>query len=99
MLAVHRTFDRLKLFERSLENSTTASSGCAIFKVGQASMDGHGREMYRKFDGASGDAYVTVLTHDRVQLAYRRAAADTETTVSYLFVASREPADDAVAAY
>ena len=32
-------------------------------------MDGHGREMYRKFDGASGDAYVTVLTHDRVQLA------------------------------
>ena len=25
--------------------------------------------MYRKFDGASGDAYVTVLTHDRVQLA------------------------------
>ena len=69
VLAVHRTFDRLKLFERSLENSTTASSGCAIFKVGQASMDGHGREMYRKFDGASGDAYVTVLTHDRVQLA------------------------------
>ena len=30
-------------------------------------MDGRGREMYRKFDGASGDAYVTVLTHDRVQ--------------------------------
>ena len=33
-------------------------------------MDGRGREMYRKFDGASGDAFVTVLTHDRVQLAY-----------------------------
>jgi hypothetical protein len=32
-------------------------------------MDGRGREMYRKFDGASGDAYVTVLSHDRVQPA------------------------------
>ena len=69
MLAVHRTFDRLELFERSLQKCTTASSGCALFKVGQAGMDGHGREMYRKFDGASGDAFVTVLTHNRVQLA------------------------------
>ena len=25
--------------------------------------------MYRKFDGASGDAFVTLLTHDCVQLA------------------------------
>ena len=32
-------------------------------------MDGRGREMYRKFDGASDDAFVTVLPHDRVQLA------------------------------
>ena len=69
MLAVHITFDCVALFERSLQNSTAASSRCAIFKVEQASMDGHGREMYRKSDGASGDAYVTVLTHDRVQPA------------------------------
>ena len=32
-------------------------------------MDGRGREMYRKFDGATGDAFVTVLSHDRVQPA------------------------------
>ena len=54
---------------RSLQKCTTASSGCALFKVGQASMDGRGREMYRKSDGASADAFVTVLPRDRVQLA------------------------------
>ena len=46
---------------------TTANGRSADFKVGLAGMDGRGREMYRKFDGASGDAYVTVLTHDRMQ--------------------------------
>ena len=69
MLAVHITFDCVELFERGLQICTTTTSGCADFKVGQAGMDGHGREMYRKSDGASGDAFVTVLTHDRVQLA------------------------------
>ena len=68
VFAVHITCDCVELFERSLKNSTAASSRCTIFKVGQAGMDGHGREMYRTSDGASGDAFVTVLTHDRVQL-------------------------------
>ena len=53
VLAVHRTFDHLELFERSLQKCTAASSRCALFEVGQASMDGRGREMYRKIDGAS----------------------------------------------
>ena len=69
MLAVHISFHCIELFERVLQICTTTTSGCVDFKVGQAGMDGRGREMYRKFDGASGDAYVTVLTHDRVQLA------------------------------
>ena len=47
VLAVHRTFDHLELCERSLQICTTASSRCADFKVGQASMDAREREMYR----------------------------------------------------
>ena len=53
VFVVHITFRCDELFERSLQNSTAASSRCAIFKVGQAGMDGRGREMYHKFDGAS----------------------------------------------
>ena len=76
VLAVHISFHCVELFERVLQICTTTTSGCADFKVGQAGMDGRGREMYRKFDGASGDAYVTVLSHDRVQLAIMRCFMD-----------------------
>ena len=66
LLAVHRTFGHLELFERGLE----ASSRCAIFKVWQAGMDERRRSVLRKSDGASSDAFVTVLSHDGVQLAF-----------------------------
>ena len=66
LLAVRRTFGHLELFERGLD----ASSRCAIFKVWQAGMDERRRSVLRKSDGASSDAFVTVLSHDGVQLAF-----------------------------
>ena len=80
--AVHITFHCVELFERSFQKCTTASSGYALFKVGQAGMDGPGREMYHKSDGASGDAFVTVLTHDRVQLPISHSTQDSPSQVA-----------------
>jgi hypothetical protein len=40
--------------------------------------------MYRKFDGASGDAFVTLLTHDCVQLAGIQQLSVSHTQITIL---------------